>query len=175
MKNEKELMFDKYVKMIQKKAWEVSKNTGYDYEDIEAEGFKLYCEALKTWNPDKSSFSTHLHNYLMQLSCYPLWVAPGYQRGREVGELSETAEKKLESKYNSIQLYDILDCAKEILTSTSYNIIKWILERSWESDSVHKPNISMCCRMLNLQRKEVEVAWAEIKNFWKNEGTLLFA
>ena len=173
-KSEKNAMFEKYCRMIQKKAWEVSKSNHCDYKEVEAQGFLLYCEALETWDFEKSSFSTHLFYKLMQLGSHPKYDI-GYQRGRPVEELSEIQQNKLESRYESPSLLNDLESARENLSIKSYNIIKWILERTWETDSVHKPSISLAVRVFNLPRKEIEKSWLEIKNFWQLEGNSLFA
>lgn len=173
-KSEKNTMFEKYCKMIQKKAWEVSKKTGVDYKELEAQGYYLYCEALETWDCTKSSFSTHLYYNLLQLDSY-IEKDIGYSRGRKTEELNEVLENQLETPEEQTSLKNILELAKKILTSKSYNIIEWILNRVWESESVHKPTISACCRYFNLTRKEVEISWNEIKNFWNNEGIYLYS
>lgn len=173
-KSEKNTMFEKYCKMIQKKAWEVSKKTGIEYEELEAQGYYLYCEALETWDCTKSSFSTHLYYNLLQLDSY-IEHYIGYSRGRKTEELNEVLENQLESRCESISLFDFLEFSKKFLTDKSYNIIEWILNRVWETESVHKPTISACCRYFNLCRKEVEECWNEIKNFWNNEGVYLYS
>lgn len=173
-KLEKDTIFEKYCKMIQKKAWEVSKQTGVDYKELEAQGYYLYCEALETWDCTKSSFSTHLYYNLLQLNSY-IENDIGYSRGHKTEEINDILENKLEYNEEQTSLNEILELARKKLTSKSYNIIEWILNRVWESNSVHKPTISACCRYFNITRKEVEISWNEIKNFWNNDGVLLYA
>lgn len=173
-KSEKNIMFEKYCKMIQKKACEVSKKTGVDYKELEAQGYYLYCEALETWDCNKSSFSTYLYYNLLQLDSY-IEKDIGYSRGRKTEYISELDKYNLEKTKENPELRNILELAKKILSSKSYNIIKWILNRVWETESIHKPTISACCRYFNLTRKEVEISWNEIKNFWNNEGIYLYS
>ena len=54
----KEIKFENYIKMIDKKAWEVSKKTGVDFEELRAQGAFIYCYVLNRYDPSKSSFST---------------------------------------------------------------------------------------------------------------------
>jgi len=54
----------KYQNMIAKKAWQWSNRTGWDFEDVMAEGNLVFCQSMATYNPALSAFSTYLFNSL---------------------------------------------------------------------------------------------------------------
>jgi len=52
--------YEKYKALIFKEAWRKALLSNRDFQDLVAEGNLAYVEALKTWDPDKGAFSTHL-------------------------------------------------------------------------------------------------------------------
>ena len=59
--------FEKYVDLIRNRAWEYHKKTGVDYEELESQGFLIYCECLEKYDISKSGFSTYLYIQLNRL------------------------------------------------------------------------------------------------------------
>ena len=53
--------FEKYVDLIRNRAWEYHEKTGVDYEELESQGFLIYCECLERYDISKSGFSTYLY------------------------------------------------------------------------------------------------------------------
>jgi DNA-directed RNA polymerase specialized sigma subunit len=53
-----------YKNLILSRAWAWQQRTGWELEELEAEGNVVFCKAVQTYDPSKSSFSTYLYNAL---------------------------------------------------------------------------------------------------------------
>jgi RNA polymerase sigma factor (sigma-70 family) len=65
----KEKLFKQYRNMINKAAWYFTRkikkcNDRDTFEDLQAEGFLIFCKAVDSFNPEKASFSTFLYTCL---------------------------------------------------------------------------------------------------------------
>jgi len=56
--------YGNYRKLILSRAWAWQQKTGWELEDLEAEGNMIFCKAVQTYDPSKSSFGTYLYNSL---------------------------------------------------------------------------------------------------------------
>lgn len=178
----KEVKFENYIKMIDKKAWEVSRKTGVDFEELQGYGALIYCYVLKKYDVSKSSFSTILYlalNRLYEYACYDRdgnYTAKTNQ-GKSViqfSPLTEFAEKSIEAMEISPTMKDLLDLAKEKLGGDSYKLIEWLVGRTWEFQGKKKPCISMVMRNFHWDRKRAELVWNECKSFWNNFGWKIY-
>jgi hypothetical protein len=52
---------------IRKRAWQVARATGIDFEELEAQANLIFCEACESYRPTKGTFATHLRHQLMRL------------------------------------------------------------------------------------------------------------
>lgn len=52
--------YNKYRRMISNAAWKATKVCTESYDELFSRGNALFCKALKTWDKEKGSFSTHL-------------------------------------------------------------------------------------------------------------------
>ena len=105
----KEITFERFTKMIDKKAWEVSKKTGVDFEELQAQGALIYCKTLENYDIGKSSFSTILYISLNQLYEYAY-----YFRDRKRDKtLTEKVEKSIKALEVNPTLKDFLTLAKD--------------------------------------------------------------
>lgn len=166
----KEVKFENYIKMIDKKAWEVSSKTGVDFEELQAYGALIYCNILKKYDVSKSSFSTIFYLALNRLYEYAY-----YDRDRNRDNtLTEFAEKSIESMKINPSMKDLLEVAKEKLEGDSYKLIEWLVGRTWEFKGKIKPCITMVMRNFNWDRKYAEVVWNDCKDFWNEIGWTLY-
>ena len=53
-------LYQTYKNMIRGFAWSYNRRTGIPFEELEAQGNLIFCEAYHTYNKNTSSFSTHL-------------------------------------------------------------------------------------------------------------------
>ena len=167
----KEVAFEKFTKMIDKKAWEVSKKTGVDFEELQAQGALIYCKTLQKYDISKSSFSTILYLSLNQLYEYSYY----YRDRNRDDTLSEVVEKSIESmNFNSPTIKDLLNLAREKLEDDSYRLIEWLVNRTWEFQGRIKPCLTMAMRKFGWDREYAKVVWNDCKEFWNNAGYTLY-
>lgn len=167
----KEIKFENYVNMIDKRAWEVSKKTGVDFEELQAQGALIYLYVLNKYDISKASFSTFLYLALGRLYEYAY-----YYNDRNRNEtLTEVAEKTIADMEINPSLNDLLDIAKEKLSEDSYKLIEWILKRTWEFNGRLKPCLTMVMRNFGWNREYAKACWAECKNFWNDSGWAIYS
>ena len=171
----KEITFERFEKMISQKAWEVSKKTGVDFEELKAQGALIYCKILESYDISKSSFSTILYIALNGLYEYTYYYKGGNKKNKKgYAILSEKVEKSIMAMEVNPSLIDILTLAKEKLSEDSYKLIEWILNRSWEFQGKLKPCITMVMNQFGWNRNYSKVVWAECKDFWNNYGWAIY-
>lgn len=166
----KEVAFEKFTKMINKKAWEVSKKTGVDFEELQAQGALIYCKTLEKYDVGKASFST-----ILCLSLNQLYEFSYYYRDRNRDDtLGEVAEKSIEAIENSPSIQDLLEVAKDNLSRDAYKLIEWIIGRSWEFQGRLKPCLAMVMRNFGWDREYSKAVWNDCKNFWNDIGWTIY-
>ena len=194
------IQFENYVMMIRKMAHKYSNVLNVPYEEMEAQGYLIYCECLKTFDISKNvSFGTHLFVQLKRLNDF------GHTYNRQKGILLEDmidsqyssfrksrcyanqiVKNKFESdpeskmKYElvspeeSITAKDVLECAKEVLSIEAYNLMNWIIHWDWD-DGIHsKPNIAMAMEKFGMKRNQMTKLWLECSSFWNSKGYALY-
>ena len=173
--------FLQYQNMIQKLAHKVSRLYQVEYEDMEAQGYLIYCECLQNYEITKASFSTYLYiNLVGRLKSYALTVSR--QKGialydllnDDISDLDEDTSALLSTEDDNVTQQELLDEAKKCLSHDSYIILKWIISRTWERKGKHKPSINTVVELFGWNRIKVKKCWDECKNFWLNEGIMLY-
>lgn len=153
--------FEKYQKLIRKRCWQYHKQYKgrIEYEEIEAQGYLLYCEALENYDITKSNFSTHL------------WW--------ELGNLDSWCKTLVRRKEKNISIEDIkpipsfdkesfsIEELTEYLSEKAIKVVKWILSREWENFHKTKPTIKMACEKFKCSYPTMKKTWNEIENIWK--------
>lgn len=154
--------FEKYQKLIQKRCWRYYKQYKgeIDFEEIEAQGYLIYCEALKNYDITKSNFSTHL------------WW--------ELGNLDSFCKTLYRRKEKNVSIENIkpipffeketfsVEGLTEYLSEKAIKIVKWILSREWEDFHKTKPTIKMACEKFKCSYLTMKKTWNEIEKFWVN-------
>lgn len=160
-----EIRFEDYVGMIRKTAHRYSKMYNIEYEEIEGEGFEIYCKALETFDPTKSSFSTHLFNHLKRLNRF----CKKYVDTRSV-EVSDESLEYFESTNGVYEHFDLIEDARTSLSSVAFKVFEWILGRTWDKKGVRTPSPFRASLELGISRGEARKAWEEIGKYWKYES-----
>ena len=167
--------FDKYVNLIRKYAHHYAEHTKYasyvEYEDVEAQGFLIYCEALESYDITKGSFSTHLCTQLGRLDHYCYNVARHGERKFYENECDEGSYDSMENmSADALPSRDnFLEMGRICLSSMAYKVFEWILGRSWETKSRHKATIMDASKAFNVSYREMRKIWGEIEDFYKRE------
>lgn len=153
--------FEKYQKLILKRAWQYyrSYKGEIDFEDIQAQGYLIYCEALKNYDITKSNFSTHLWWELGNLDSYCKTL---YRRKQK----NVSAEDVKEIKCSEIESFNIQDLT-EYLSEKAIKVVKWIISREWEDFTKTKPTIKMACERFNCSYPTMRNIYNEIEKVWK--------
>ena len=179
----KDIKFNDYVNMIRKWAHYYSRRYLMDYQDLESQGFEIYCQAIKNYHK-KASFSTFLYiNLKGRLKDYCNSKVKLEEREFECSledEFNKELVEKLgfdilsarEKEPNAEQF---LEFAKCYLSNGAYKIIKWLL-----SDPLSKledsPSFDAVREALNLRSSLVLLYfWDELCDFWKNKGKVFYS
>ena len=178
-----EALFEKYVNLIRKRAHEYSESFGIDYSELESQGFLIYCQCLENYDCTKSSFCTHLYIELNRLSDYARtynrqqgFLVQDYYQNENDYEIENNYEDSLQSpEYSLPGKNQILREAKKVLSKNAFQLMCWILGRSWERKNKRKPTIPMAMKHFNISKQAMLKLWEECGNFWKTECCLIYA
>lgn len=172
-------VFEKYVNMIRKKAHGVSQKYKVPYEEMESQGFLIYCECLKRYDVSKANFGTFLYIQLNRLADF----AKTYKRQQGVliqdyyASVNETSdcESKIPAQEINPTLEQLLEEAKLKLSYDAFNVLKWIVSREWERKNKRTPTVSMAVKYFNSKKEIIESLWKEIGVFWNGAGIAFYA
>jgi len=179
---EKEL-FEKYVNLIRKRAHKYSKLYGVDYYELESQGFLIFCECVENYDVSKSaSFCTYLYIQLNRLNDYVKtynrqkgYLMQDLYTAKECDENDEDCyELTLPAREVSPAVLDLLNEAQESLSEAAYELIVWIVGRTWERKNKKTPTISMAVKYFRSPRATIEKLWGECGNFWNSKGFALY-
>lgn len=153
--------FEKYQKLIQKRAWQYyrSYKGEIDFEEIEAQGYLIYCEALKNYDITKSNFSTHLWWELGNLDSWCRTLVRRKQKNTNIEEIKEVGC----CENNVLSIEELTG----YLSEKAIKVVKWILSREWEDFHKTKPTIKMACEKFKCSYPTMKKTWDEIENIWK--------
>lgn len=169
-------LFDKYANLIRKKAHEYSTKYGIDYDEMESQGFLIYCECLEKYDISKSKFCTYLYIQLNRLGDYAktycrqqgVLIQDYYSNANE--EKEKDYEQELPSRDMLPLVKDFLLEAKQTLSRNAYLLLKWIIGREWEGKNKRTPTVTMAIKHFNIKKELMENYWEEIRIFWNCKG-----
>lgn len=157
--------FEIYVNAIRKCAHHYADIYNIDYDELEAQGYLIYCEALESYDPSKSKFITHLMSELRGLGNY----ARSLYKHERYGAYS-LDDTFVEFESNALPgLDEILEIGNNSLSKIAYEVFEWILKRSWEKVGRSKPTITNVCDQFNITKTVAERVWKEIRDFYHTE------
>jgi hypothetical protein len=147
------------------------------YEEIEAEGFAIYCRAIHFYHSEKASFSTFLYR---RLSGYLLEYCKTKLENEGLDSRLEDFKKDLFIENSSFDMFSaknynitkdqFLQYAKNYLSIDAYIILLWTLGRQWENvecREVYKINVRwLFCGVKKWSADRFHKAWMEIGDFW---------
>jgi len=186
-------LFKRFVNMIRSRAWKYAKAYGMDYDDVEAEGFTIYCICLEKFNGKLASFSTYLFNNLNgRLNDYcERYVNQTYRVNLETDILSKTetiigyelgvngvpvdALKEPTCVASTPADYSetrdrFLDFAQDWLTPFAFGVLKYLVDRGFDAGSERKPTVKKVAEVLSMDNGSIQNAFDEIKGFWQCKG-----
>lgn len=164
--------FEQYVNLIRKSAHFYANKWNIDYEEVEAQGFLIYCQCLENYDVEQSKFSTHLSWELKRLNDFCKTYL------RQQGNLIEDYFKVDEPDVSPIDiiparneyatLSELLKIGFKYLSSEAYKMFEWILCRTWEQKGRLKPSITLAMNTFHYSREQATSLWNEIGNFYCN-------
>lgn len=163
--------FEQYVNLIRKSAHFYANKWNIDYEEVESQGFLIYCQCLENYDVTQSKFSTHLSWELKRLNDFCKTYLR--QRGNLIEDyFAQPTENDL-SVVDIIPAYDenptLTDLLKEAVKNLSheaYLMFEWILGRTWETKGKLKPSITLAMNTFHYTREQTTKFWNEIGNFY---------
>ena len=161
--------FDEYVNIIRKRAHYFSDKYHFDYDECEAEGFLIYVNSLESFDPSKSSFSTHLYIQLNRIADY----IDQYNR-KGTDELDEITERRIVSKYGNDKRSEFLLLAREKLSPEAFKLIEYLLSFKWSKPNCYYPTVSDMMKFMGKTRVMINRLLDECKIFWQSEGSFVF-
>lgn len=175
-----EFAFEKYVNLIRKQAHLYSDMFGIDYDEMESQGFLIYCKCLETYDCTKSGFSTHLFYQLKKLKDFALTY--NRQKGILIYDCfidkseAENYEKNITKDYNLTSVDDLLIEAKENLSRDAFNLLSWIISFEWKKKEYKKmvPTKKLASQVFNFSPVKIHRLWSECENFWNTKGIALY-
>lgn len=159
--------FEKYINLIRKSAHHYSSIFNIEYEELEAQGFLIYCECLNSYDITKASFSTHLMSELRRLKDYCEALGKhDWHKGYSIDD--ETKNPDL--PFNELpSLENLLESASGCLSEFAYKVFAWILGRDWEKKGRAKPTMANACEHFNVSVNAMKKVWNEIGVFYRTE------
>lgn len=168
----KQGQFEKHLNLIRKSAHFYATKWNIDYDEVEAQGFLIYCESIDTFDLSKGRFSTHLTWQLKRLNdfCRTYKRQKGeliedYFRNNDNSEMDSICDS-IPANSENITMMEILEIAIDYLSKEAYSMLKWILGRNWEMKGRLKPSIPLAMSKFNYTRKQAEKIWNEIGVFY---------
>ena len=162
--------FEKYINLIRKSAHYYSSIYHIEYEEVEAQGFLIYCECLESFDITNASFSTHLVSELRRLADYcESLLKHNNHRVVMVNECNEDVSIDTVASVELPTKDNVLEVAFGCLSSFAYDVFKWILDRTWEKKGRAKPTITNACEHFNVSTNAMKKVWDEIGVFYKTE------
>lgn len=165
--------FIKYRKMIEQSVWKASRSfKAMEFDELRAQAYFIFCEALESYDSNKASFSTHLHNRLHTVNDFCIYLNRRHHKDITIFE---------DDKYQN----DFRECLSRIeekmyLTKDAQFILEYILGREWENVEATRKCIPRYTTIKILLRKKnwdilrIKTAWAEIINWWRTPNYLDF-
>jgi len=182
---EKRVELGDYIGLIKSRAYYYYRCYGVDYDDVEAQGYLIYCLALKDFMKKKASFSTYLF----------IRLSGGLRDYCRIKTKKERLDQSLEGFIDKIKQRDdadeklsvilkaregndakhFLEFAKCYLSSNSYFVLKWLLHNQLlEFRNRCYPSLSAISKVINIPLEKLTDYWQEIGNFWNHHGAAYY-
>lgn len=168
----KQGQFEQYVNLIRKSAHFYANKYRIDYEEVEAQGFLIYCQCLEDYKVEQSTFCTHLSWELKRLNDFCKTYLR--QQGNLIEDYFKADEPDVSpidiipARNENITLAELFETGLKYLSSEAYNLFNWILGRTWEQKGRLKPSITLAMNTFHYSREQATSLWNEIGNFYCN-------
>jgi hypothetical protein len=177
-----------YVNMIRKLSWYYAKKFGMEYEDVEAQGFLIFCISSQMFKKEKARFSTFLHRNLRGRLCdyceFKMKKQCKDNRLANVKSLFETENGTLSdfdfdifpARESAPTIEQFLSYAKCYVSIDAYNILCKLLNGMLLGfRSKTNPSLITMAKVTAIDFEKVKSAWQELTDFWNMRGAAFYA
>lgn len=170
MKNK--IKFEDHINMCRKAAWKITKKYYLEYEEVEAQSFLIYAEAIEKFNDKKGTkFSTYLWYRLLILNEYAQKQFNNNQNSSEdLEDFQNTAFAKSYDFELFVEILEFYDSADLILSDDAIRLLAHVLDDYYSKgpslNSVHL----YFKRNFTWKPARVKKAWKEVKSWWETHN-----
>lgn len=166
--------FNKYVDLIRSISWKIAKRYGAEYDDVEAQGFLIYCTLMESYDMSKASFSTYLYIQLWgRLKDYAGKMKSVADREGGVLMVQDDDEWVEDSFLTSVESRDydlnndeLFRRAKNDLDNDSFKVFEYVASFEWRKAGRAMPTVTSVMRKFNVSRERAGVLWGRCRDFW---------
>lgn len=176
-KSVQEKYFNQYRSMIEGAAWRASRIFRMDVEDLRAQSYLIFCEAIEKFNPTRAGFGTYLFDRLRTINDYCVMQV---RRDKHPELPDGSAIVWWDNFFEFEQAIERLESKSE-LSKDAQEILSFILGREWEDVNAKVKRvprysaISAIYRKRNWQPSRTKKAWSEIKTWWVSSAVYMEA
>ena len=164
-----ESLFKQFQPMIMNRVWFLSKKYHLDSDDLTSQGYYVFVKTFQRYNAAKSSFSTYLYSNLKDLENYSK---------REYRKIHKTAPLNVKKEEDFLIDFHLFENtifqmeAKAKLSNEAQEVLKFILNREWETQPKtgnKKVSITKTIkefRKMGFTNTKTRKAWEELKSWW---------
>jgi hypothetical protein len=154
-----------------------------DYDDVEAQGFPIYCISLKDFDKKRASFSTFLYRNLSgRLRDYCKMKTERENIDYYFPGTSDLEDERTDIGFDTFiarepgpNTEQLLAYAKCYLTSGAYKLFKWLLDdRLEESRSKTNPSLTAIAKRSHIEFGILKMYWKELFDFWNLRGATFY-
>jgi len=184
------IKFDDYVKMIQSRAHYYSRCYRIAYEDVEAQGFLIYCISLQDYEKKKASFSTFLYRNLSGRLRDYCRIKNGKEKfDCSLDKLTICEKRSFDNRTNDDVHFDLFSArengpsmeqfllyAECYLSPLAFKILKWLLNDGLSDfKSKTNPSLNVMSKVLSINLDTLKGIWQELSDFWNMRGAVFYA
>lgn len=151
-----------YRAMIAREAWRLARLYGLDFEDIEAQGLLVYCEALRLYDPAKGSFSTYLFSQL----CGRL----AHYAAKEIKKKQEAVPceflENIAGAEPSFEFGEFMEAARLCLDDETCAMLSYLTSYAWHDVGRARPTVTDVMREFGVSRRRAMRLWERGREFW---------
>lgn len=157
-------LFEQYESMINFFAWRATKLYHLEFEEVQAQCYLLFCEAMNRFDRTKGSPSTFFY-----ISMKPIYGWAWNEKKKYLHYSFETFEPSYDFDAFS-KVVDLMEF-KRLLSSDAKELLDFLLEGEWDVPEFHvRPSFRMTKNWMMAYEdwtlKRTKEAFAEVKKWW---------
>jgi hypothetical protein len=153
------ILFEKHQNQIRSRAHHYSRKYNLEYEELEAQGYLIFCEAVERFDDTKAGFSTFLHHRLRTLNDFCL---------KQKGYISDNIDDHYNIAAPEVDR-DVFYQAVENLSEPAQELVSMILDNQFVIPGRKYGKIKLIKTLRNngWERSVAERAVEEVEKIYK--------